>query len=208
MLTKRRKIQAALASAAAAAAILLISGVVLAQGPFGPPPGQGRGPGMGGPGHLPPVPFGLYDDDGDGEVSRTEAEKPRIAKEDFEQLDADGNGSLSPEEVFPGAGGPGMRPGGGDCGGGPGGRFRSFGGPGARQGMRRPVNMHSAAGGDRGPRGRAGAPSGFAAVDADEDGGVTRKEAWAMPWMNAQRFSALDKDGDGKLSREELRGPR
>jgi hypothetical protein len=52
---------------------------------------------------------------------------------------------------------------------------------------------HSAAGATAG---------GFAAMDRNHDGYISRDEARDVPWSN--RFSELDKDNDGRLSPAEM----
>lgn len=46
------------------------------------------------------------------------------------------------------------------------------------------------------------APGGFAAIDKNNDGYISRDEAKDAAWSN--RFSELDKDNDGRLSRSEF----
>lgn len=45
----------------------------------------------------------------------------------------------------------------------------------------------------------------FEALDADEDGFISRREASEHPTLR-QEFNGVDVDGDGMLSRDELRG--
>jgi hypothetical protein len=46
------------------------------------------------------------------------------------------------------------------------------------------------------------APGGFAGIDKNSDGYISRDEAKDATWAN--RFSELDKDNDGRLSRNEF----
>ena len=48
----------------------------------------------------------------------------------------------------------------------------------------------------------AAAPGGFAAIDRNNDGYISRDEARDVTWSN--RFSELDKDNDGRLSQSEF----
>lgn len=106
---------------------------------FGGRPGEGRGPGEGGPGagNRPSMVDRLlaYDKNKDGKISKEEA--PEFLKQRFDSLDTDKNGSIEKKEIEAmvarfsagrGRGGQGGRPGEGGRPGGEGGRPRRPGG--------------------------------------------------------------------------------
>ena len=143
--------------------------------PEGAPPRRPDVPPGGPPGGVPGGGlFGALDADRNGEISNAEIVGAGTA---LLKLDRNGDGKLTPEEVF----GPGGPPG---------------GPPGARPGEGRP--------GQRGPGGQN--PDEFRqrlkAADANNDGKLSKDEA---PAPLKERFDRVDANGDGFIDQDEAR---
>ena len=118
--------------------------------------------------------FKKADADGNGTLSRDEVEKsmPRLAKK-FDQIDANRDGRLSRDELK------------------------------AWKKTRKHARK-TAIKADR----RAGAAERFKHADTDGDGKISRVEAEKNAPRLARRFDAIDADKDGQLTQEELRAYR
>lgn len=131
--------------------------------------------------------FNELDKNGDGKISRDEAQSDRILSTQFAQIDKNGDGYISPDEYSAiGAG--------------------ATGGGGSQSGTNDSSSQAGASrssSSDSGTRGEGSeAMLSFNDLDRNKDGKVTRDEAESDAPLLAQ-FSNADKNGDGVISSTE-----
>jgi len=143
------------------------------------------------------------DTDGDGAVSRSEAEAmPMYSEERFYQLDANNDGFIT-EDERPERRDRGQRP--------P--RFEEIDTDGdgawsvAEVAGLPPFISDRFGELDADGDGLRGGPPTFAELDENGDGKLSLSEASVIPPMTTERFNAFDADGDGYLSESELPPP-
>ena len=138
--------------------------------------------------------FKKADTDGDGALSKAEAEKgmPRLAK-DFDAVDTNKDGKVTPDEI----------------------RARmqarmaehhhGGGRPGAAEGKGPGSGGDAKSGGDRREQGKKRFEEQFKKADTDGDGALSKAEAEKNMPRLAKDFDAIDANKDGKVTPDEIR---